>query len=171
MLVKRCVDCSLELTGCDSFKEIQFIQMRMLGVESYALEPGMSFPLQPVMSFPLQPGMPMSTPPPTPSSSPLPVAESTGCAPPNLTGNPSTDITLQLNVETLSGGTAFVQDLAQGVASVAASSFSLCQPYGDRMLWARRTEESKVSGLEASNKTGISANGKLTTESWTRRYS
>ena len=95
-------------------------------------------------------------------------ATSSVCVSPDLTTSPTVDITIQLEVETMSGGTIFVEDLVSGLVSSLSTSFSLCLPTGNRFLLVRvpttvadgrRLEEpsSKVVGLEVNDKTEIAS--------------
>mmetsp|Transcript_2712 Transcript_2712/g.4388 ORF Transcript_2712/g.4388 Transcript_2712/m.4388 type:complete len:206 (+) Transcript_2712:351-968(+) len=157
----------LVLTNGDRFQEMQFLHIRSLQGDSYGgaslQNPGMSLQIPGGMgslqtfppTFPATtmsidiPAQPVSTTPPST------ITESSTCITPDLTNSSSVDIVFLLEVETLSGGTAFVDDLAQGMVSSLAASFSLCIPSGNRKLVARNLEESEVTGLKVSDKTGI----------------
>jgi hypothetical protein len=145
------------------FQEMQFVHIRALaGDGSVGADPAQStltgmgsMTIQPGSMLTIQPGS-MATTPPLPTSPPSMIADSSECVPPDLSNSPSTDIAFKLEVETRSGETTLVENLAAGMVSSLATSFSLCVPSGNRLLTGRNLQGSVVTGLAVSDKSGIS---------------
>jgi hypothetical protein len=130
-----------------------------MGSSSMTIQPAMgSMTIQPAMgSMTIQPASSMATTlPPVPTSSPSTITKSSECVPPDLSNSPSINIAFKLEVETRSGETTLVDDLAAVMVSSLASSFSLCVPSESRFLTGRVLQDSAVIWLLASDRSGIS---------------